>query len=58
MATYDIKIIHGRVIDGTGTPAREVDIAIKDGKIVEVDADVRDPTFLLDQSRPPIACLE
>lgn len=37
---YDVKIVGGTLIDGTGTPARTADIGIRDGKIVAVgDAD-------------------
>jgi N-acyl-D-amino-acid deacylase len=33
---YDVLIRGGRVIDGTGAPARMADIAIKDGRVVAV----------------------
>ena len=33
---YDLKITGGTIIDGTGSPAREGDVAIKDGKIAAV----------------------
>ncbi|API59889.1 hypothetical protein BSL82_11675 [Tardibacter chloracetimidivorans] len=35
---YDIKIVGGTVIDGTGAEARSASVAIKDGRIVEVGA--------------------
>jgi N-acyl-D-amino-acid deacylase len=35
---YDLVIRHGRIIDGTGTPARAGDVAIRDGRIVAVGA--------------------
>ncbi len=34
--TYDLRINNGLVIDGNGTPGRHADIAITDGKIVEI----------------------
>src|SRR3979409_903310 len=33
---YDLLIRNGLVIDGTGTPGRHADVAVADGKIVEV----------------------
>ncbi len=33
---YDLLIEHGKLVDGTGGPARIADVAIKDGKIVAV----------------------
>ncbi|HEV3486637.1 MAG TPA: amidohydrolase family protein, partial [Vicinamibacterales bacterium] len=33
---YDILITGGRVIDGTGTPARIADIAVKDGRVAAI----------------------
>lgn len=33
---YDTVIRHGKVIDGTGTPAYAADVAIKDGRIVAI----------------------
>jgi N-acyl-D-amino-acid deacylase len=33
---FDLKIMGGRVVDGTGAPAFVGDVAIQDGKIVEV----------------------
>lgn len=33
---YDLVIRHGRVIDGTGAPGRNADVAIRDGKIVAI----------------------
>ena len=36
MAPFDLVIRHGRVVDGTGGPAFEADVAIRDGRIVQV----------------------
>ena len=33
---YDLMIIGGTVYDGTGTPGKELDIAVRDGKIVMI----------------------
>ncbi|MEO1552562.1 MAG: amidohydrolase family protein [Pseudomonadota bacterium] len=38
MAEHDLVIRNGFVIDGSGAPGREADIAIKDGRIAEVGA--------------------
>ena len=35
-ATFDLVLRHGRVVDGTGNPARHADVAIKDGRITAV----------------------
>jgi N-acyl-D-amino-acid deacylase len=35
---YDLVIVNGRVIDGTGAPARRADVAVKDGRVVRVGA--------------------
>ena len=34
--TWDLKIVGGRIIDGDGGAAFDGDVAIKDGRIVEV----------------------
>jgi len=46
---YDLLIRHGTVVDGTGQPARTVDVAVKDGLIVEVAATIEgDATETID----------
>jgi N-acyl-D-amino-acid deacylase len=34
--SYDLLIKNGTVIDGTGAPRYQADIAVKDGKIAEI----------------------
>jgi N-acyl-D-aspartate/D-glutamate deacylase len=38
MSTFDITIVGGTVFDGLGNPGRQADVAIRDGRIVEVAA--------------------
>ena len=38
---YDLLIKNGKLIDGTGAPARHADVAIADGKIAEIGALLR-----------------
>src|ERR1044072_4204325 len=33
---YDLLITNGRIVDGSGMPAYEADIGIKDGKVAEI----------------------
>jgi len=40
---YDLKIKNAQLIDGNGTPAKRVDIALQDGKIAAIDAHIDDP---------------
>ena len=42
--TYDLKITNGTIVDGTGKPRYQGDIAIQDGKIAaigQVDGEAR-----------------
>ncbi|HJR24820.1 MAG TPA: amidohydrolase family protein [Acidimicrobiales bacterium] len=36
MAQYDLVIVNGTVIDGTGLPRRRADVAVKDGRIAAI----------------------
>ena len=36
--TYDLLIKNGTVVDGIGAPKRHADVAVKDGRIVEIGA--------------------
>ena len=45
---YDLIIRGGRLVDGTGAPARQADIAVRDGVIVAVGAVDGDATEVFD----------
>lgn len=45
---YDCIIQNARVIDGTGAPAFQADIALKNGKIARVAAHLQDDCFVID----------
>ncbi|MDZ7685244.1 MAG: amidohydrolase family protein [Gammaproteobacteria bacterium] len=40
MSEYDLIIRGGNVIDGTGSPARQCDVAVKDGRIAAIEAEI------------------
>jgi len=40
---YDLKIKNAQLIDGNGTPAKRVDIAVRDGKVAAIEAHIDDP---------------
>jgi N-acyl-D-amino-acid deacylase len=40
---YDYILRGGIVVDGTGSPAIEADVAIKDGKIAKIQRDIKEP---------------
>jgi N-acyl-D-amino-acid deacylase len=37
-APYDLLVVNGRVIDGTGSPARQANVAVQGGKILRIGA--------------------
>ena len=50
MAEYDLLIRGGTLVDGTGTPGRAGDLAIRDGKIAALGRVHGDATRTLDAS--------
>lgn len=46
--TFDIKIINGTIIDGTGSPGRQTNVGIRDGVIVELGACEGDAAQVID----------
>jgi len=47
-ADYDVLIVHGRVVDGTGNPAVHADVGILDGRVVAVGRLQGEATTVLD----------
>jgi N-acyl-D-aspartate/D-glutamate deacylase len=45
---YDVKIVGGTVVDGTGAPGRRADVAVRNGKIVAIGACPGEATEVLD----------
>lgn len=40
---YDYILKGGIVVDGTGVPAIEADVAVKDGKIIKIEPGIKEP---------------
>jgi len=53
---FDLKIINGTIVDGTGRPAFVADVAIRDGIVVEVaESIVGDAAEVIDAGRAIVA---
>src|SRR3990170_2897742 len=50
MSTYDVIIRGGRVVDGSGAPAREADVAVTNGRIAAVGQVDGDAARVIDAS--------
>jgi len=46
--TFDLQIVNGLVVDGTGSPPRRANVAVKDGRIVEVGPGVGNASRVID----------
>lgn len=46
--SFDLKIVGGTVVDGTGAPRRKANVGIRDGRIVEVGACTDDAAETID----------
>src|SRR5688572_23810826 len=56
MTAYDLVITNGIVVDGTGLPRRRADVAIKDGRIVQVGfVDASDAARVIDAEGKVVA---
>ena len=47
----DVVIRGGRVVDGTGAPARQADVGIRDGRVVEIGKVTDDAAETVDEFR-------
>jgi N-acyl-D-aspartate/D-glutamate deacylase len=48
---YDLKIVGGEIVNGTGAPRRRSDVGIKDGKVVALGQAPARPTGRLLRQR-------
>jgi len=56
MASYDLVIINGIVVDGTGLPRRRADVAVKDGRIAAIGfVDATDGDRVIDAAGKVVA---
>ena len=53
--TYDLLIKNGTVVDGTGAPRRHADVAVKDGRIVEIGA-IKDGARQVTDAEGQVVC--
>ena len=53
--TYDLLIKNGTVVDGTGAPKRHADVAVKNGRIVEIGA-IKDSAMQVIDAEGQIVC--
>ena len=52
---YDLLIKNGTVVDGTGAPRRQADVAIKDGRVAEI-GDIKDSAAQVIDADGQIVC--
>ncbi len=53
--TYDLLIKNGTVVDGTGASRRHADVAVKDGRIVEIGA-IKDGARKVTDAEGQVVC--
>ena len=46
--TFDLQILNGLVVDGTGSPPRHANVGVRDGLVVEVGPGVGTATRVID----------